>query len=577
MKKMYKRNIIVILLCVVGFMTSCNKENVSPAGGGSAKVIVSLKGIERMLPTSVGPMAKQASVGGMSTTSAVQSQENIVYQEEIALSGFEASVTLVADAPVQSSTKASLQKLASVQKVASYNGTSTPGNVELVEDDVHYRLLAYQGGVLKDQMDYIVGQEDDVEFMLDAGTYTFVAYSLNKDIALPATDGVSPLSGVADEDLLYFKQEDVVIQDDQTTYLEVLFKHKFSKITTVITKGPYVSGDITFADGFFWPHYGNATVSLSDGAVTYGVTATPYGKPVYFAGNQSSITFTEIVSNAGYDNSVTTSLNFRELTIGSITKRIGMRIGDIQLNPGTNYTLNINLNSFSEDLGHTFGNLVWAPGYLVDNGSGVSPRYTFSDDYNGFYNAKTLKAPSTSSYLRERTFPWNFLISRKYITYNGQDGTATTWSSANDPCTKVGDGKWRTPTHAEVGALRDGYMNYVNNSPAGAKYMGSSRTFGNYRYPTSGIMMGVSNWDEAVACDGCYLYFQDVALYNTNAPAAHLTQTSVSVSKFWAYSGAFIYTGWYYRTEWDKRGRNMTPTASGVDAQYYLLKCVRNK
>jgi hypothetical protein len=45
MKKMYKRNIIVILLCVVGFMTSCNKENVSPAGGGSAKVIVSLKGI----------------------------------------------------------------------------------------------------------------------------------------------------------------------------------------------------------------------------------------------------------------------------------------------------------------------------------------------------------------------------------------------------------------------------------------------------------------------------------------------------------------------------------------------------
>ncbi len=238
------------------------------------------------------------------------------------------------------------------------------GGINLVQG-VMFRVVVYRGDTYIGQKLYTINasggsvpttgtSSTNTDMMLDGDTeslnkYTFVVYSLNSSTdpgAAPATNlSVTSLPAVSgNSDLMYFRADNVRVTKGDNL-LSVIFKHKFSQITTIID-----ASDVSPGNGIqsintpvMSNHRATGNVlKLSDGTVTFG--AAGVGKALNFAGNPTtSAVWTSsplLFANPGAAASDMATLTITSMQVGAKTKN-AISIPNIVAKPGYKYNLKL--------------------------------------------------------------------------------------------------------------------------------------------------------------------------------------------------------------------------------------------
>ncbi|HIC8642870.1 TPA: hypothetical protein ACW7X5_000084 [Elizabethkingia meningoseptica] len=214
--------------------------------------------------------------------------------------------------------------------------------------DIKYKVLVYDtSGKFVTERNYIRGKENDISVTtalnLNGGQqYTFVVYSVNSSSELPDVSTTSRLSGTLllvmnVADLMYYKKT-FAVSGNEPNYLDVVLKHKTSRITTTIDAS-LTGGNISAISAHFYPHYTGTSILLQGGDVIYPpntqsnavVSFTGLGTPVVSAAS------TVVSADALNGEFVIPSI-----TIGSVT-RTDLKLTGIKITPGVRYNLNIQI------------------------------------------------------------------------------------------------------------------------------------------------------------------------------------------------------------------------------------------
>lgn len=337
-----KSNILFIVLCL--WITSCrgtdnaitdeNNNNGTPFN-----VIVNLTGtaIEE------SSVAKTATTGGSEVT-ATRVQQFVVPFDGMT----NATVTLTPERPVFG-TQASVNPVAGIPLITEL------GN------NVIYKVVVYKtDGSFVDEktFTYKVNNTNDQQgFMLDGDkTYTFVAYSVNSTTTVPsvasgtrtlATDKLSGING----DLMYFSKN-MMVSGNGKNYIDVVLKHKFTNITTVIDATGV--GNVSLVNNARISPVGtSADMNLSDGSLTYNASGSSV--PVLnfkTLGSQKVTSDSNILISNNVTNTNPAKLDIGTLIVGG-TPQDNFSINNIDITPGNKYNLVVKLGPCRKELYRT--------------------------------------------------------------------------------------------------------------------------------------------------------------------------------------------------------------------------------
>lgn len=206
-----------------------------------------------------------------------------------------AELTQEANSPIEYVAKAAHQSNA---RLAETNN---------VNPNIRYKIIVYNNnGIYVTEKDYVRGQETSSgPLMLDGGqNYTFIVYSINSTVTLPnvtfvntanktlATSSVN-VTGV--QDFMYFRK-DMTVSGDNTNYLGVILKHKFSQITTTVD-ATATGYNITAITSTINPqHLPNANIKLDNGTISRSGTATTVAVTFPTLGSQTAIGTPNIIN-----------------------------------------------------------------------------------------------------------------------------------------------------------------------------------------------------------------------------------------------------------------------------------------
>lgn len=213
-----------------------------------------------------------------------------------------------------------------------------------LDSGVKYRLLFYKDGAYVTQRDYSAGNESGDVFVMDAGTYSYVAYSFNTTDALPAftpTGGPSALtfSTSNGQDLMVSATGTIEVKSGESnTISKLVLIHQFSQVrvkvdaTDLAQNITAVSG-VTVDNNYPGANWTTTAVSFTGTAAT---------KPIVFnsltAGQtvESSDPGTIVYSNTNAGSTI----NFGSLTIGNSSKS-NISVGGFSIQPKTKYLLTL--------------------------------------------------------------------------------------------------------------------------------------------------------------------------------------------------------------------------------------------
>ena len=433
-KELTMKKYFAIVLGLVLFL-SCDKDTLSSNSpeSGVARVKVTLQGSEADDKSN----NDQASNGKRSSlvSKNISGQEiqisSVSFTDEMVL-----EAVLTPDNIDFDNTETRKQHYAgrNPQRKAAVVRTPIPANVR-------YKLVVYD-----DQGKYVtqVNYPSEEELLLDAGKrYTFVAYSVGSTSELPEldTDGdledavLTNVEGRADF-MIDIVEKDLVEGNNQ---LNLVLKHKFSQITTVID-GSALGNIQTISNARFTPHNESVDVRLSNGSLTYkSLTSNAVGSPVSFTAGDAQVK-TSAPTIISHSQTNAGALRIAGLAIGGET-RSNIIFNNLEITPGQRYTLRIRIKSPFE----LTPGLIWASGNLIDVGG---TNYYF-DSPSG-----------VGSY-----FPFGKLRAYNQVSYASNGN--------GDPCEKVtiDGGGWRTPTSGEFLQLQSKRYVFTNqNNVPGALY-----------------------------------------------------------------------------------------------------------
>lgn len=333
MENRYK---IAFVVWIILLSVSCMKQEKNLSNNGEARVNINLLGVEsESLDNNdfLEPSQRLAPV--TSKFSEDPDRQIIPFGDKMAI-----VATLS-----RANTVSSLDSKASISNANRANIVRNP-----MTENVRYRVMVYDdSGIFVIERDYEVGQESTAGgFALNAGfLYTFVAYSLNTVAALPEAVDKENLNTVSlnniGEQLLYFRKDLTLTFGNNS--LDVILKHQFSEITTTIELDETTAGNITGIEApFIRPVRQNASIRLSDGAITYG-TVSENGVSVNFPDLGSGVR--SVTSDPTLLISPTTTS--AELTIGNLTangmSRSNVILRNLNISPGVRYNLVMRLQS----------------------------------------------------------------------------------------------------------------------------------------------------------------------------------------------------------------------------------------
>lgn len=314
-----KYSTLLLIFCL--WIISCRGTDDSIANnnnGGSANVIINVVGTE----SESGTLEKKA-FAEKGATSDNGIQKFVIPFDETDF----VTATL---SPERSVVKAQ----ASVNPMAATSITELGRNVQ-------YKVAVYDSnGDFVDEKTFTYGQSDPGFQLNGDQNYTFVAYSVNSTSTVPvvsntprtlATDKLTNVSG----DLMYFKKN-MTVSGNDTNYLEVVLKHKYSQITTKLDARQV--GNISLVDeATIGPVSASANMNLTDGSLTYNSpgSRTPVNdfQPL---NTEIATSTTTLISNT----TNTAELNFGTLIVDGIPKENFM-VRNLKINPGEKYNLNL--------------------------------------------------------------------------------------------------------------------------------------------------------------------------------------------------------------------------------------------
>ncbi len=234
---------------------------------------------------------------------------------------------------------------------ATQDGSTRDGRrAAIVTEDlapgIRYRVLVFDdAGAFVLQQEYIRGSEGTAPVMeLDGGrTYTFVVYSVNSTAALPGPTFVggiqtlltSELTVAGNQDFMYFKRDLTLVGGSTPNRLDIVLKHQFSQITTIIdaSQTGYNPMNITAS---FGPHSTTAIVSLGTGLIARGVQTARSSVTTTFSTGTTTVNYPTII-NA--DVNSLTNYVIASLRIGSLTLTNMTPFTNLTITPGVKYNL----------------------------------------------------------------------------------------------------------------------------------------------------------------------------------------------------------------------------------------------
>lgn len=479
-----------------------------------------------------------------------QSLSTAVQKIEIPLnSNYRIEATLTAEAPknVAESTAAKPKTKNSTQSDLPIGTT--------------YRMIAYdESGILIEYKDYAVGSSltSDDSFRIPAGErYTFVAYSVGTtetsdlDAIMPnGKFSVAKFKNVdGNKHFMYYIKPSSSYSSGLNT-LDIVLKHVFSQITTVITLDNAVSGNLEMIEAMIKPHLNKVDIAVDGAAPDYSNgTLAPQGVMVDFvtAGSGRSAEATTLVTASDQTANGGGKLVITEIAINGETSTQVPPIEGLKIVPGGRYTLTLNVTKFTPD-GDTdigYGDAKWALGNLVyDPATEIYSFAPTSGDYGNYW------------------FPGYTLPKRLDIANPNPDSPGNVNGVAGDPCSLVLPlGRWRLPTEGEFRSIVD-----ASGTP-----FPPLRWIGPYNGPGTNIGMFLDTNVHPGSEYEKYLFFVYGGSYNDNAYSV----TQLGHTGYYLCSSA-SYPGDYKMMQFGNNINTAEVTYSIDPKSAMQIRCVRS-
>ncbi|UZJ65740.1 hypothetical protein OKW96_06040 [Sphingobacterium sp. KU25419] len=361
----------------------------------------------------------------------------------------------------------------------SQQNNGTIAQTTNLNPNIRYKIVVYNNsGLYMTEKDYIRGQETSASpLMLDGGlNYTFIVYSVNSTTVLPSVTFVNPanktlttssvnVTGV--QDFMYFRK-DMTVSGDNTNYLGVILKHRFSQITTTVD-ATATGYNITALTSAINPqHLPNANITLDNGTINRSGTATTVAVTFPTFGSQTIIGTPNII-NANANS--TTSYTIDNITIGPLTQSNITPFTNLNITPGVKYNMKLTIipqDIYLTHLGQPAARVngkIWMLHNLGVSTSLDANQNPYNSALVGNYyqwgrNAVVANATTQSGAIS----PWITATTQAANSWNiGTEANPT--KTGSDPCPSG----YRIPTETELNALINATVQTnvgtQNNSP----------------------------------------------------------------------------------------------------------------
>ncbi|UTF92220.1 hypothetical protein J2O08_13525 [Elizabethkingia anophelis] len=414
-----KKNALLASLSLLSIL-GCRTTNDDVVKGGIGSVKVNIAGLE-FSNNHKNVMAMASMPGGMMSLGIDEEAQTI----KTPLKG---GYVMVATLTPASSSLDNLQASASAGTLASVQ--------EKVPNGIKYRVAVFDSnGKFVSQKVYTTGSnspDDGKDLQLDGGkSYKFVVYSYNNGEIPPVMDPEHPeLSSISgNKDFMYFSTEKV-ISGETTNYLDVVMKHKYTKVNIKLTTED--NENITEFKGDIGPHHIENKVNLLNGELTYDKDSTNLPLVVTAGLNTKQIESSPIFSaKEGKDGLFT----MNSIKVGS--KEYSNRSFKFEFKAGMQYNLNLkvkkevtfDISQASSSVYHTViltkGGEVFGTGYTNEGQLGFTRPYDNNDFVNlNVTDAKSVVAGNGTTFILKNS-------GDLYASGINTDGQAGTGSKSN--------------------------------------------------------------------------------------------------------------------------------------------------
>ncbi len=324
----FKLTTVLLILSATTFFTSCNKKE-SASEQGLVTLNVAVGGEEY---NDEGDIAIKGSTTKTTAVADVQQQEF----------PFDKDFKIVAEFSRDKSTTA----------LSAASQSSTGGNKAAVVTTpinraIKFRLAVYnQAGNFQEDKIYSISTagtvtpDDGVALSVFSGQYTFLAFSLNTNIAptmsLAGTSLTTAMSIDPNTDFMFYNSGLITVGSSSTSNLNIILKHLLTSVTVTVDASP-TNGYLVSAIGATTLGTSGSTASLNLATRTVTPGGTFSNKTVAFPTlNTAVVNSTAFLMN---NNTLTGAFSMASLTVGPLTRSTALTFNNISIQPGVKYNL----------------------------------------------------------------------------------------------------------------------------------------------------------------------------------------------------------------------------------------------
>ncbi|HAT3994847.1 TPA: hypothetical protein ACG0AG_002790 [Elizabethkingia anophelis] len=335
MKSNIKHIITRIILAIFSLVIiSCRQsdDHITDPGTetGPASVKINLQGSDY----NDGGTSKTAGINGINSAT--------VQTEEISFNNNNDYKLVATLTPVDNISQAS-------SKTSARAAMTTPLPV-----NTRYKVVVFNNsGNYVTEANYISGQEataTPITGLTGGQSYTFVAYSIGSTTTLPDITYTNPanktlttasVNNVSENsDLMYFSKT-MTLTGNNTNYLDIILKHKYSQIYAAINSAQtnyYTISSINNAA--ITPHNSSASLKLSDGSTTASGSSS---KTLRFTSNAQNVWAPAVFINTAATTNGILSIGSAVLrkASGFLVTHENIAFRNLKIIPGTRYILEL--------------------------------------------------------------------------------------------------------------------------------------------------------------------------------------------------------------------------------------------
>ncbi|MDV3953371.1 hypothetical protein CMT77_14240 [Elizabethkingia anophelis] len=349
-------------------------------------------------------------------------------------------------------------------KASAKAATATPLPV-----NTRYKVVVFNNsGNYVTEANYTSGQEATATPItgLTAGqSYTFVAYSIGSTTTLPDITYTNPanktlasasVNNVSENsDLMYFSKS-LTLDGNNTNYLDIILKHKYSQIYAAINSAQtnyYTISSINNAT--ITPHNSTANLKLSDGSTTASGSSS---RTLRFSSNAQNVSAPAVFINTAATTNGILSIGSAVLqkASGFLVTHENIEFRNLKIAPGTRYYLELSFVPNDQYITNFRGYPAVRINGVIFMRHNLGANISLNPDapsvnIAGNYYQWGRKTPVATATTGTGAIPgWNTTVATQGA-WNSGTRTAPIKNTLNDPCPTG----WRVISREEFGTLVD--------------------------------------------------------------------------------------------------------------------------